>query len=168
MKRFRRKRNIIKYGSFLNGFFLKKSIKKTSIFNRKNEYSSQLFDRQKIKKKYIIKERQYKRILNKTKSSNKSILFFMEKRMDNIIYISGFARTRFESKQIINHKYFLLNKKNHNIPSTLLKKGDNIKLKKKFFNYNRIIDSVIIKRKIPKWLHVSFKKMCIEVINDPY
>ncbi|WDR79442.1 S4 domain-containing protein [Candidatus Vidania fulgoroideae] len=169
MKRIRRTKTINKYGKFINGFFL--SEKKTKIKdinkNRIKEYSFQLYNKQKIKKKFLIKERQFKKMCIFSKKKNKPLICLIEKRFDNVIYISGYSRTRFEAKQIINHRYFLINKKNNNISSTILKVGDKIELKKRFLNYDRILKSLKTKINIPNWLKINKKENQIEILKEP-
>ncbi|WDI79350.1 S4 domain-containing protein [Candidatus Vidania fulgoroideae] len=169
MRRIKRIKTINKYGKFINGFFLNE--KKTKIKdvnkNRIKEYSFQLYNKQKIKKKFLIKERQFKKMCSISKKKNKPLICLIEKRFDNIIYISGYSRTRFEAKQIINHKYFLINKNNNNISSTILKIGDKIELKKKFINYDRIIKSLKKIINVPNWLNINKKKNQIEIIKEP-
>ncbi|MGX7576689.1 S4 domain-containing protein [Candidatus Vidania fulgoroideorum] len=160
MRKLKRIKKIKKFG-YINGYFSKH---KSNIKFKNDKLKSDLFQKQKIKLEYLLKEKQYKKYLIISKFKKIPIIKIIERRFDNIIYISGFAKTKFESRQIINHKYFLINKKDNNIPSTLIKKGDKISLKKKFYLYKRIkINSVLEKNR--KWLNIDKKKLTIKIVK---
>ncbi|MGX7589246.1 S4 domain-containing protein [Candidatus Vidania fulgoroideorum] len=168
MKRFKRIKTINKYGKFINGFFNKeKKIKIKEPNKNKTEFSNQLFNKQKIKRKFLLKERQFKKLCYISKKKKKPLICMIEKRFDNIIYVSGYSRTRFEAKQIINHNYFLINNSKNNISSTILKVGDVINLKKKFFFYERIIESFKKNTNTPNWISNDIKKKEIKILKEP-
>jgi small subunit ribosomal protein S4 len=81
-------------------------------------------------------------------------LQLLELRLDSVVYKLGFATTRAQARQFVTHGHILLNGKKHNIPSTILKPGDEIEIK------STIMDSTIMKEilsfnkayKVPTWL----------------
>ena len=106
-------------------------------------YGKQLLEKQKAKFVYGMRERQFKRYVTEATrqkgDSSIHLLSLLERRMDNVIYRLGFAGTRAQARQLVNHKMFLLNNKPMDIPSHIVKAGDVITLKenkskKKFFD----------------------------------
>ncbi len=86
----------------------------------------------------------------------------LESRMDNVIFRMGFARTRKEARQIVDHKFVLVNGKQVNIPSYLVKAGDVIEIiKRAKRNIQRMKDIVEVAggRLVPDWLEVDAEKL---------
>lgn len=102
---------------------------------RPSEYAVQFREKQKVKRTYGMTERQFRRFFSIAQRAigNTGIKFLqlLEMRMDNVVFRLGFAKTRAHARQMVNHGHFLLNGKKHNIPSTILKPGDEITLKPK-------------------------------------
>lgn len=85
----------------------------------------------------------------------------LESRLDNVIFRLGFARTRREARQIVDHKFVTVNGKLVNIPSYLVKAGDVIEIKESRKNSQRMKDVVEVAggRLVPEWLDVDAEKM---------
>lgn len=100
---------------------------------RPSEYSYQFREKQKVKRMYGMTERQFLRFYNLAlKSSGNTstrLLQLLELRADNVLYRLGFALTRSQARQFINHGHVLLNGKKHTIPSTILKPNDELTIK---------------------------------------
>lgn len=93
------------------------------------EYGTQLREKQKTKRYYGVMERQfanYFEMATKVKglTTGEALLQILERRLDNVVYRLGFAMSRAEAKQIVNHGHFTVNGKKVNIPSYLVKEGD--------------------------------------------
>ncbi len=93
------------------------------------EYGTQLREKQKTKRYYGIMERQfanYFEMATKVKglTTGEALLQILERRLDNVVYRLGFAMSRAEAKQLVNHGHFTVNGKKVNIPSYLVKEGD--------------------------------------------
>lgn len=136
-------------------------------------YGKQLLEKQKAKFVYGMRERQFKRYVTEATrqkgDSSVHLLGFLERRMDNVIYRLGFAGTRAQARQLVNHKMFLLNNKPMDIPSHIVKAGDVITLKenkskKKFFE--GIVEK-LSKVELPSWLSADPAKRSGKILNLP-
>ncbi|MBD3329045.1 30S ribosomal protein S4 [Candidatus Dojkabacteria bacterium] len=104
---------------------------------RLSEYGMQLREKQKVKRIYGLRERQFKNLyeeavrLSKVNNSDKGyeLLKLLERRLDNVVYLSGLAASRSQARQYVTHKHVLVNGKVINIPSYPVKIGDTISLK---------------------------------------
>ena len=90
-----------------------------------------------------------------------NLMTMLESRLDNVVFRMGFARTRKEARQIVDHKFILVNGKQVNIPSYLVKAGDVIEIKEKNKGLQRMKDSVEVTggRLVPEWLDVDAEKL---------
>ena len=93
------------------------------------EYGTQLREKQKTKRYYGVMERQfanYFEMATKVKglTTGEALLQILERRLDNVVYRLGFAMSRAEAKQLVNHGHFTVNGRKVNIPSYLVKEGD--------------------------------------------
>ena len=100
---------------------------------KKSEYALQLSEKQKVKFVYGILEKQFHSYYEKaTKMPGKTgdnLLILVERRLDNVVYRLGFAKTRREARQLVSHAHFTVNGKKVNIPSYLVKVGDVIEVR---------------------------------------
>ena len=99
------------------------------------DYGRQLREKQKAKRIYSILEKQFKNYYAKaerqTGASGDNLLLLLERRLDNVVYRLGFANSRAQARQLIQHNHFLVNGKRVNIPSYLVKVGDVIQTQEK-------------------------------------
>ena len=100
---------------------------------KKSEYALQLAEKQKVKFVYGIMEKQFRSYYEKaTRMAGKTgdnLLILVERRLDNVVYRLGFANTRREARQLVNHGHFTVNGQRVDIPSYLVKEGDVIEVK---------------------------------------
>ena len=93
-----------------------------------SEYALHLAEKQKIRFTYLVSEKQfakyYEKASRKTGVTGTIMLQTLESRLDNVLYRAGFAITRRQARQIVNHAHVLVNGKKVDIPSYLLKAGD--------------------------------------------
>ena len=98
-----------------------------------SDYAIHLNEKQKIRLTYLVSEKQFAKYYNKAarcKGVTGTILLqLLESRLDNVLYRAGFATTRKQSRQIVNHGHVLVNGKKVDIPSYLVKAGDEITIK---------------------------------------
>ncbi len=133
--------------------------------SRISDYGLQLREKQKIRRIYGILEKQflnyYKKSIRLKGNTGEILLIFLERRLDNIVYRMGFGCTRYESRQLVNHKLIMVNNKIVNIPSFLVKINDVIEIVKKAKNQDRIKYSLELfkQRELPIWLEVDIKNM---------
>ncbi|MCS6789427.1 MAG: 30S ribosomal protein S4 [Bacteroidia bacterium] len=103
--------------------------------SKRSEYGRQLLEKQKAKAIYGMLERQFQRFFEKASrmkgNTGENLLQLLERRLDNVVYRMGFARTRPAARQLVNHGHILVNNKSVNIPSYLVSAGDVISLSSK-------------------------------------
>ena len=140
----------------------KKSNRQLKRSNRKmSEYGLQLREKQKAKFIYGILEKPFRNYFDKAQRMNgmtgENLMILLESRLDNVVFRMGFARTRREARQIVDHKHVLVNGKQVNIPSYLIKAGDTVEIKeakKSSPRYKEIVE-VTGGRMVPDWLEVD-------------
>ena len=137
----------------------KKSKRKLKRANRKvSEYGLQLREKQKAKFIYGVLERPFRNYYEKAVKmpgmTGLNLMIMLEMRLDNVMFRLGFARTRMEARQIVDHKFVLVNGKQVNIPSYQVKVGDTIEIKEKCKTYQRMKDvlDATAGRLVPDWL----------------
>lgn len=123
-----------------------------------SEYGLQLREKQKAKFIYGVLEKPFRNYYAKAErmpgQTGENLMTMLESRLDNVIFRLGFARTRKEARQIVDHKHVLVNGKQVNIPSYLVSAGDEIEIKEKHKSAQRYKDilEVTTGRLIPEWL----------------
>ena len=137
----------------------KKSKRELKRANRKvSEYGLQLREKQKAKFIYGVLERPFRNYYEKAVKmpgmTGLNLMIMLEMRLDNVMFRLGFARTRMEARQIVDHKFVLVNGKQVNIPSYQVKGGDTIEIKEKCKTYQRMKDvlDATAGRLVPDWL----------------
>ena len=140
----------------------KKSRRNLTRANRKvSEYGLQLREKQKAKFIYGVLEKPFRNYYEKADRmkgmTGENLMILLESRLDNVVFRMGFARTRREARQIVDHKHVLVNGKCVNIPSYLVKAGDTIEIKEKCKGSERYkgILEVTGGRLVPEWLDVN-------------
>ncbi len=111
-----------------------------------SEYALQLQEKQKVRFTYGVNERQFKRIFddaNKMEGRHgENFLFLLESRLDNLVYRAGFAKTRRQARQLVNHGHFMVDGKKVDIPSYRVKVGSTVTLKEKSEKISVIQDNL--------------------------
>ncbi len=140
----------------------KKSNRELKRANRKmSEYGLQLREKQKAKFIYGVLEKPFRNYYEKAErmsgQAGENLMIMLERRLDNVIFRLGLARTRKEARQIVDHKHVLVNGKCINIPSYLIKAGDTIEIREKSKSSQRYKDilEVTAGRLVPAWLDVD-------------
>ena len=144
----------------------KKSNRQLKRDNRKmSEYGLQLREKQKAKFIYGVLEKPFRNYYAKAKQmegmTGENLMILLESRLDNVMFRMGFARTRKEARQIVDHKHVLVNGKQVNIPSYLVKAGDVIEIKEKHKDCQRYKDILEVTggNMIPDWLEVDAENL---------
>ncbi|MCF0136348.1 MAG: 30S ribosomal protein S4 [Lachnospiraceae bacterium] len=125
---------------------------------KKSEYGIQLQEKQKAKFIYGVLEKPFRNYFDKASrmkgQSGENLLIILESRLDNVIFRLGFARTRKEARQIVDHKHVSVNGKTVNIPSYLVKAGDVVEIREKYKSAQRYKDvlNAVAGRAVPEWL----------------
>ncbi len=144
----------------------KKSNRTLTRSNRKmSEYGLQLREKQKAKFIYGVLEKPFRNYYKKADKmpgmTGPNLMIMLESRLDNVVFRLGLARTRQEARQIVDHKMFLVNGRQVNIPSYLVKAGDVIEVKEKCKGYQRFKDITEVTggRLVPEWLDYDAEAM---------
>jgi small subunit ribosomal protein S4 len=127
------------------------------------EYGIRLREKQKLRRMYGLTENQFKRFFTvgeKTKGiTGTNLLVLLERRLDNMVYRIGFAVSRKEARQIVTHSHVTVNGRTVNIPSYLVKEGDEIAVRHKdLVSVQNALESVV-RRGVPSWLEVDKESM---------
>ena len=140
----------------------KKSNRELKRANKKiSEYCLQLREKQKAKFIYGVLEKPFRNLFEKAQKmqgrSGENLMTLLELRLDNVIFRLGYARTRKEARQIVDHKHVLVNGRCVNIPSYLVKAGDVIEIKEKNKDSQRYKDILEVTegRLVPEWLEAD-------------
>ena len=144
----------------------KKSTRQLKRANRKmSEYGLQLREKQKAKFIYGVLEKPfrnyYKKADQKQGQTGENLMIMLETRLDNVVFRLGLARTRKEARQIVDHKHVMVNGKQVNIPSYLVKAGDTIEIKenkKGSQRYKEILEATA-GNMVPEWLEADAENL---------
>ena len=140
---------------------------------KKSEYATQLTEKQKVKFVYGIQEKQFHNYYDKATraegNTGEVLLTFVERRLDNVVYRLGFANSRRQARQLVNHVHFTVNGSRVNIPSYLVKTGDVVAVCQKsvsnnFFKKLKEDDTFVA---APKWLDRDKTTLTGKVIAMP-
>ena len=140
---------------------------------KKSEYATQLTEKQKVKFVYGIQEKQFRNYYEKAAkhegNTGANLLSLVERRLDNVVYRLGFANSRRQARQLVNHGHFTVNGTRVNIPSYLIKTGDVVAVCEKsvsnaFFKNLKEADAFVA---APKWLDRDKNTLQGKVIAMP-
>ena len=140
---------------------------------KKSEYATQLTEKQKVKFVYGIQEKQFRNYYEKASrhegNTGENLLSIVETRLDNVVYRLGFANSRRQARQLVNHGHFTVNGPRVNIPSYLIKAGDVVAVCEKsvsnaFFKALKEADAFVA---APKWLDRDKNTLTGKVIAMP-
>lgn len=145
-----------------------------SFSRNKSEYGKQLMMKQKARYIYGVLEKQFRKhyddVKNRPGVTGDLLLARLEQRLDNVIYRLGFANTRPQARQVVNHSMIYVNGKKMNIPSYEVKVGDEITINpsKKDNGYFKNQEQYITNKKnVPKWLSLDAKALSGKMIALP-
>jgi small subunit ribosomal protein S4 len=130
-----------------------------------SEYGLQLREKQKVKRTYGVLELQFRRYFQKAARSKEvtgsELLVLLERRLDNVVYLMGFADSRAQARQLVRHGHMRVNGRRVNIPSFLIKQGDMVEPREKSRSLDviRSIGERLNQKQMPAWLHVDAGNM---------
>ena len=139
----------------------KKSNRNSKRAGKVSEYGLQLREKQKAKFIYGVLEKPFRNYYEKADRmkgmTGENLMVMLESRLDSVVFRMGFARTRREARQVVDHKHVLVNGKCVNIPSYLCKAGDVIEIREKSRSLQRYKDimEVTAGRLVPEWIDVD-------------
>jgi small subunit ribosomal protein S4 len=136
-----------------------------------SEYAIHLREKQKVRRTYLVLEKQFARYFNQAERKNgvtgTILLQMLESRFDNIIFQAGFTAGRKQSRQLIRHRHFVINGRVVDIPSYKLKAGDEIAVRA---NSQKLIKEIIEETAVspePKWMSIDKSGLKIKVNSLP-
>lgn len=138
-----------------------------------SEYGLQLREKQKAKRIYGVLETQFRNYFEEAERqkgiTGENLLVLLETRLDNVMYVTGFGRSRTEARQIVRHNHVLVNGKRVNIPSYQVSVGDVITIKEKSQGIQRFKDifESTAARPVPEWLDVDMDNYTVKVNSLP-
>jgi len=138
-----------------------------------SEYGLQLREKQKAKFIYGVLEKPFRNYYEKADRmkgmTGENLMIMLESRLDSVVFRMGFARTRREARQVVDHKHVLVNGKVVNIPSYLIKAGDVIEIKESAKSLQRYKDIVEVTggRLVPEWMDVDIDSLKGTIKNLP-
>ena len=138
-----------------------------------SEYGLQLREKQKAKFIYGVLEKPFRNYYERADrmkgTTGENLMVMLERRLDNVVFRMGFARTRREARQVVGHKHVLVNGKVVNIPSYLIKAGDVVEIKEKAKSLQRYKDIAEITggRLVPEWMDVDIENFKGSIKNLP-
>ena len=126
-----------------------------------SDYGVQLREKQKLKRMYGLLERQFRGYFDKADRqkgiTGSNLLIFLERRLDNMVFRMGFANSRTEARQLVRHNHFLVSGKPVNIPSYLIKLGDEVQVREGSRKIERILEAMgtVARRGVPQWIDID-------------
>lgn len=131
------------------------------IRKKHSDYGVQLRAKQKLKRMYGLLEKQFRGYFEKADRqkgiTGTNLLLFLERRLDNMVFRMGFANSRDEARQLVRHNHFLVSGKPVNIPSFLVRVGDDIQVRESSRKVERIQEALetVARRGVPPWLELD-------------
>lgn len=136
-------------------------------------YGQQLREKQKVKRIYFILEKQFRNYFEKALRqkgvTGENLLVMLERRLDNVVYRSGFSTSRRQARQLVNHGHILINDRKVNIPSFEVRVGDVVTVKDKTVK-NVHVDGAwqtAAGRGRPSWIAPGEKDLSVSVVSMP-
>ena len=129
-----------------------------------SDYGIRLREKQRVRRIYGVKESQFRRyfeIADRQKGvTGTNLLVLLERRLDNVVYRLGFSDSRSQARQLVKHGHFLVNGRKVDIPSFLVKVGDEIKVREKSKDIQPITQALeaVARRGVPDWLELDVEE----------
>ncbi|MDY7076838.1 MAG: 30S ribosomal protein S4 [Chloroflexota bacterium] len=140
---------------------------------RTSDYSRQLREKQKVRRIYGVLERQFRRYFREAERrpglTGENLLILLESRLDNIVYRLGFADSRAQARQLVQHGHFVVNGRRTNIPSLIVRSQDRIAVREgsRKRTYFKERATLLDEGTVPNWLSLDSNTMVGRVLNIP-
>lgn len=153
------------------GYTHKPSIRRKKPSRRKvSEYGLQLKEKQKVKFVYGVLEKQFKLTYQRAEKMNgmtgENLLCLLEQRFDNVVYRLGFAATRAQARQMVNHGHLQINGKRVDIPSIQVRVGDVISIRPSLSQQVKM-RKLAANRAVPSWISFDEETFTAKIISTP-
>jgi small subunit ribosomal protein S4 len=145
----------------------------TSRARKESGYARQLREKQKVRRTYGVLERQFRKTYDMAARSpgktGERLLQILEMRLDNLVYRLGFADSRAQARQLVNHGHFAVNGRKTDIPSFIAKPGDVISVRErsKGLEYFKVRAMLLAQKGVPAWLSLDVNEMSGRVVSLP-
>jgi small subunit ribosomal protein S4 len=138
-----------------------------------SDYGRQLLEKQKLRFSYGLSEKQFFNTFVKAKGlsglTGDNMMILLERRLDNVVYRLGMATTRSQARQMVNHGHIKLNGKRSNIPSMLVREGDEIQVKDKESTKKLVRENLAHSNQVvPAWLTIDGDALKGKIERLPY
>ena len=146
---------------------------KAQVRKKQSEYGIQLNEKQKVKFIYGVLEKQFRLYYERAEKmpgiTGENLLAILEQRLDNVVFRLGFAMTRREARQLVNHGHVTVNGRKVNIPSFQVKPGMVISLTEKGKSMQKIKDNIEDNafRAAPKWIEYDKNNLTAKIVAVP-
>lgn len=139
--------------------------------SKNSDYALQLREKQKTKRFYGLQETQFRNLFDKADRkqgmTGENLLIMLESRLDNVVFRLGFASSRKEARQLVNHGHFTVNGRKVNIPSYMVKAGDVVAVKAKSTNSPKFKEVKDMTITTPEWMSVDVEKLEGKIVSIP-
>lgn len=140
-----------------------------------SDYGLQLQEKQKARFMYGVLEKQFRRTFEKAQrypgETGAYLFILLERRLDNVVYRLGFATTRAQARQLVNHGHVTVNGRKTNIPAYTVKLGDKIAVRpesRRREYFKALVDGGELgKSRVPDWLRLNAADLAGEVVSMP-
>ena len=140
---------------------------------KETNYGQQLREKQKARRIYGVLERQFRHYFAKASTAKgvtgEALLQMLERRLDNIVFRFGFAPSRSAARQLVRHGHFQVNGRSVDIPSFLVRAGDEIKVRERSRTLT-VVQSSLEARKgqgVPEWMDLNAEQLSGRILNIP-
>lgn len=136
-------------------------------------YAIRLREKQKLRRIYGLMERQFANVFNRAERmkgmTGENLLSLLERRLDNVVFRMGFASSRSQARQLVNHGHFQVNGRTVNVASYLARPGDRVVLRESVHQSAPILANLEAAKgkRIPSWVQVDFERMEGEIVSVP-
>ncbi len=136
-------------------------------------YGEQLREKQKVKRIYFVLEKQFRNYFEKARAqkgvTGENLLFMLERRLDNVVYRSGFSTSRRQARQLVNHGHVTVNGKKVNIPSFQVKAADVVAVKETTHKNVHVEGAwqTAVGRGRPSWINAGGAELSVVVASLP-
>jgi small subunit ribosomal protein S4 len=138
---------------------------------RQSEYRQQLREKQRARRYYQVLEKQFRNYYDKASRQSgvtgENLLRLLERRLDNVLVRLGFASSRRQARQLVDHGHFRVNGRRVNIPSYQVRPGDVISVKVGSGADQVIRDATELTATVPAWLQADFDSLTAKVLRLP-
>jgi small subunit ribosomal protein S4 len=141
---------------------------------RASDYNLQLREKQKVRRIYGILERQFRRYyaeaLRRPGMTGANLLCILESRLDNVVYRLGFADSRAQARQLVQHGHFTVNGRRTTVPSMIVRAGDEVIVREESRRrpyFEAIRDLLANRPAIPEWLGLDISTLSARIVRTP-